>query len=122
MDFDELPPLFEAIIPGFVKLDLNHMIEQHQNSYSNITFDRQYWWFNIPLIVRPRNNDYIFRKLIKLRKRWKSFKIKNWYKLYLLTKTEAFYIWYCAPGNIGNKVDKTRIRYTLTTIINKINN
>ncbi len=38
-----------------------------------------------------------------------TFGIKNWYKLYLIIKTEKFYKWYCAPGNLGNKRDKQKI-------------
>ncbi len=48
-------------------------------------------------------------KLKKIRQKVKRLGFKNWYKLYLLTKTEAFFKWYCAEGNIGNKVDKARI-------------
>jgi hypothetical protein len=40
---------------------------------------------------------------------YKLYKIKNWYKLYLLTKQEKFYRWYCVPGNLGNKIDKLKI-------------
>ena len=53
-----------------------------------------------------------FIRLKRIRKKVKSFKIKNWYKLYLLTKTQAFWVWYCGPNGIGRKVDEKRILET----------
>jgi len=54
-----------------------------------------------------------FCRLRKIREKVKSFKIKGWYKLYLLTKKECFWKWYCGEddgcgGGIGRKVDTTR--------------
>lgn len=54
--------------------------------------------------------DHHIHKLRIIRKKVKSFKIKKWYKLYLMTKTEAFWKWYCAPGGIGNSIDKKRLQ------------
>ncbi len=60
-------------------------------------------------------------KLKKIRRKVKTFKIKNWYKLYLLTKEEKFWKWYCAKGNIGRKVDIKRLNITIYKNENKKN-
>jgi hypothetical protein len=52
------------------------------------------------------------RNLSRIRARIRLIKIPKCYKLYLLTKTNEFMSWYCAPGNIGNLVDKHRILAT----------
>lgn len=55
-------------------------------------------------------NEIHLKKLRKIRNKIKSFiKIKKWYKLYLLTKTQKFWKWYCGPDGIGRKIDHKRI-------------
>ena len=90
------------------------MFIQHQNKITILEFiSGNLFKYNHRLI------NLHLHKLKKIRKRVTSFKIKNWYKLYLLTKTEKFMKWYCAPGNIGNKVDKSRITNFLYATQNK---
>ncbi|MDD4930568.1 MAG: hypothetical protein PHG66_00235 [Candidatus Colwellbacteria bacterium] len=54
-------------------------------------------------------------KLKKFRAKVKSLRIRNWYRLYLLTKdmSQCFWKWYCGPddengGGVGRKVDIVR--------------
>ena len=49
-------------------------------------------------------------KLKRIRTKVKSFRIKNWYKLYLLIKdpSQCFWKWYCGEGGIGRVVDIKR--------------
>ena len=55
-------------------------------------------------------------KMKKFRAKIKSFKIKNWYQMFLLTKdpSQCFWKWYCGEpdgkgGGVGRKVDHARI-------------
>jgi hypothetical protein len=50
-----------------------------------------------------------FRKLRAIRARVLATRIPSCYNLYLLTRTRKFMEWYCAPGNLGNTIDKRRI-------------
>ena len=56
------------------------------------------------------------KKLTKIRNKVKSLKIKNWYKLFLLTKTEKFTKWYYDPENVGGK----RIKKELNILLNNL--
>ena len=68
------------------------------SSNPNVTFD-----FIFLNQDKPWNWQIHFKKLKKIRNHVKSFKLKNWYKLFLLTKTEEFAKWYYDPENIGGK-------------------
>ena len=49
-------------------------------------------------------------KLKQIRTRVKSFRIKNWYGLYLLIRdpSQCFWKWYCGEGGVGRMVDIAR--------------
>ena len=45
----------------------------------------------------------------RFREKCKKIPIKNWYRLYLITKTEAFCKWYYNPENGGGKIHKRKM-------------
>lgn len=61
--------------------------------------------FMISIIQSTR----VIQNLMKIRAKVKAFPVKNWYRLYLLTKTEAFVRWYYAPENGGGKITKRKM-------------
>ena len=77
----------------------------------------QSWYKNGTKITQQQAKAYTnIKKFHHKVKRLAPANIKNWYALYLLTKTRVFCEWYYAPENVGGKMAKARICHHLETI------